>query len=513
GGAGGGLTRTGEIFGSPLYMSPEQAQGLPVGPATDIYSFGCSIFEALTGEVPLKGGNALETMLMHQSKAAPRLGEIRPDLEFSPELEKFVARLLAKKPADRYQSFAEIASQLLLLERPQTGMRTAALPQTRMEKEKDDYSGDYTDPPRPVLTTKPWFWPTVIAGTIVMLGGIGFITYQAVKPREVARPAYSLPQPTTAESGSPPKQIDVVQSFSHEEVIDGRKVKVFNFPENSDLGLLSYDLAQQELEQKNTEWKRTHSEGEHNPFSTGIRARGRQIIDPAYPLVFTPDEQTCNTPAVFKLFKADDLYKLDLTGNEYVNSDFLPFIKHLKGLRELFLDDTTVDDKGLKVIDGLSNLEFLRIDHTKISGTALAQSKVLSRVSRLSFSDGQDASSVIEAIKNNKNITELRLDKCVLTKHDLELLSAMPALVKLDVNDAGIGDDGLKILAKSKTLARLAIRDEKVTSASMSTLINMHLQKLTLLAQNWSAEDQEKLKAALSKPPRHCHLEFKSFGI
>ncbi len=110
------LTSHDEVFGSPHYMSPEQCQGGVVDARSDIYSAGCSIFEALTGEVPFEGRNALETMLMHQEDTPPSLQEkskhlskqqVLPDV-----LEQIVARCLCKDPRQRYQNVAALKSDL-----------------------------------------------------------------------------------------------------------------------------------------------------------------------------------------------------------------------------------------------------------------------------------------------------------------------------------------------------------------------------------------------------------------
>ncbi len=62
------LTKTGEIFGSPLYMSPEQCTGVMVDHRTDIYALGCVFYELLTGAPPFIGENALSTMMKHQTE-------------------------------------------------------------------------------------------------------------------------------------------------------------------------------------------------------------------------------------------------------------------------------------------------------------------------------------------------------------------------------------------------------------------------------------------------------------
>lgn len=106
------LTQTGEVFGSPLYMSPEQCLARPIDSRSDIYSLGCLMYESLTGSVPLEGETAYETMTMHVSKAPEPFHKIAPDLHINPSIEAMVFRCLEKKAEDRYQSAAEVMADL-----------------------------------------------------------------------------------------------------------------------------------------------------------------------------------------------------------------------------------------------------------------------------------------------------------------------------------------------------------------------------------------------------------------
>ncbi len=106
------LTQTGEVFGSPLYMSPEQCKGRAVDARSDIYSLGCVMFESLTGSPPHQGESAIETLMMHLNQKAPRLAERRAEFVDDAELEKIVACSLSAAPDLRYQTMNHLKEDL-----------------------------------------------------------------------------------------------------------------------------------------------------------------------------------------------------------------------------------------------------------------------------------------------------------------------------------------------------------------------------------------------------------------
>ena len=107
---GPGLTTTGVIIGTPVYMSPEQSAGTPtIDGRADIYSLGCVLYEMLTGEAPIDGAIAAAPE-RHTSDVRRRLRETRPGL---PKLiEKCVLRATAVEPKDRHHSAAELSRAL-----------------------------------------------------------------------------------------------------------------------------------------------------------------------------------------------------------------------------------------------------------------------------------------------------------------------------------------------------------------------------------------------------------------
>lgn len=106
------LTRTGEIFGSPLYMSPEQCRGKTLDARTDIYSMGCVMYRALAGMSPFMGQDQLDLMFKQVNDIAPSFSEVCPDLFLSAEVEAIVVKCLAKSPDDRFQSMVDLKQEL-----------------------------------------------------------------------------------------------------------------------------------------------------------------------------------------------------------------------------------------------------------------------------------------------------------------------------------------------------------------------------------------------------------------
>jgi eukaryotic-like serine/threonine-protein kinase len=104
------MTETGSIIGTAQYLSPEQAKGQPVTPASDIYSVGVVLYEMLTGSVPFTGDTPLEIAMKHLSTVPEPPSEKRPEVPH--DLDSIVLRSLAKRPEDRYQSAGEMDADL-----------------------------------------------------------------------------------------------------------------------------------------------------------------------------------------------------------------------------------------------------------------------------------------------------------------------------------------------------------------------------------------------------------------
>src|SRR5688572_22705953 len=137
------LAPKGAVFGTPEYMSPEQARGEEAGPQSDLYALGVLFFEMLTGQLPFRS-NDRETLLeMQRSASAPKPRSIKPDV--LPAAESIILKLLEKDKRKRHQDAHHLHEELKALQR--------AIPSTAWEV--NSTGGDLAPPPPPPPPESP----------------------------------------------------------------------------------------------------------------------------------------------------------------------------------------------------------------------------------------------------------------------------------------------------------------------------------------------------------------------
>jgi serine/threonine protein kinase len=116
------LSNSGKIFGSPVYMSPEQGRGLPADDRSDVYALGIILFEMLTGTVPFYSEEShVAILVMHATDPVPLPSRVAPEARITPEMDALVLKALAKDPTERFQSMKDLAEAILAVPNPDAG--------------------------------------------------------------------------------------------------------------------------------------------------------------------------------------------------------------------------------------------------------------------------------------------------------------------------------------------------------------------------------------------------------
>lgn len=121
------LTQTGELFGSPLYMSPEQCRGESLNVQSDIYAMGCLMYETLSGQPPLRGNSISATILKQMSETPKSFEALDKGLRVPHRLEAIVFKALAKSPSQRQASMGELQQELEEFQQERSGNVFGAL--------------------------------------------------------------------------------------------------------------------------------------------------------------------------------------------------------------------------------------------------------------------------------------------------------------------------------------------------------------------------------------------------
>ena len=400
------MTATGEVFGSPLYMSPEQCGGLTIDQRTDLYSLGCIIYECLTGSPPIYGDSALATMLKHQqeqpeSLSQATLGEIFPD-----ELERIVAKLLAKSPDLRYERARELTLDLenvklngyAALPLPPVSRNSVAADMFKSlqvkSAEEAGLGAERTPREGGSHSFKTSSLVFICAGTLAFLL-VGLIASMYFIPSTLKD------MPTQSERA----QFD--------ESVNTEVATQLNL-----------------MNQKNKEEEEIRSAKENERWKQLVKIQPRN-------LKLSLDPELTNWTMLSKLSK---LHALDLSGTSFGDND----IVYLKALPLRSLDFTGLTlGSGLKSLSKCPALLALNLSRTKIHNADLAGL--------------------------NNGIRDLSLEDCEVSDDGIKNLLRLTKLRNLNLHNTQVTDKAIQVLAKMK-LNSLNVQGTLISSKGISVL-------------------------------------------
>ncbi|MCC7529141.1 MAG: protein kinase [Candidatus Melainabacteria bacterium] len=452
------LTKTGEIFGSPLYMSPEQCLGVAVDHRSDIYALGCVIFETLTGLPPFLGSTSLSTMMKHQSEKPPTLKEATLGKEFPPEIESLVARLLEKEPDKRYQSLNALARDLSLL---QQGISAESLKQIGASDSEKISNKRFSNSEMAIACLST---AAVFATASWMINDL-FDSAEGSRTidKEVAKQVQDFK--THYEPGSRYPEVSETVQSSKRTLKNGKKIRRIYFVKPAG----NFNLAGDDL---NT----FKAAGIYDiPFEKSIHLRLKDL-------------ESMENPNYFLQFQEEDITELTSSGRFGVTDTTMKGIGHLRLLNNLKVGANDVSDDSIQYINQLPLLHTLYIGFTGITEEGACRLKRLKDFTNFGVAGLKSVSRLLSILKSSSKIQKLGVEKCNLTKEDLKTIASMKTIMQLNIDENKVVDDeSLKLLVPLQNLETLLMKHTRVTAASLETYKSFpKLKEVVLGLDQWA---------------------------
>lgn len=469
------LTNVGEICGSPLYMSPEQCEGAKIDARSDIYSLGCTLFEALTGSPPFRGRNALETMMMHQNNTPPPLNAVYSGRNFPAYLDRMLAELLAKRPMDRPQNMDAVHQNLetaLARLRAPAAARTRELsrppvPATAQASNNTDLADTGTNKPQSPINA-----PILIAIGALLVVSIAAGTYLYLHLKaEQSKPLIpktdepkDLFRSDPVEKAHAPRPISVkpirLRKFDNRpftgdiNYAQAKRPVVFDFPADESIGEIVLDNADPNKGKK-------------------YICQGKQTIPAGHKLYYFPNETAIESPqlldnfqhaglysvtmpgtsvtlsrrvpiAMAHLHAAKDLKRLDLRDCNGATSDILPMLLAFTALEELNANPGHIPPSDLANCRILATLKTLRFGYQGNATQTMLEDHTMSDGKTVQFStEAKDGSlhsigPLLDRLARKSKIEVLEIPKFTLNALELSKIARITTLRQVDFSDSDL---------------------------------------------------------------------------
>ncbi|MCC7527265.1 MAG: protein kinase [Candidatus Melainabacteria bacterium] len=479
------LTRTGEVFGTPLYMSPEQCMGVKVDHRSDVYSLGCVMYEALTGAPPFHGDTALNLMMKHQTAMPATMKEASLGREFPDQLEAIIAKSLIKDPDTRYQNFFDLARDLATLKQELAEVSPKKTPSRAHSRTVKDIPIFVAPQVREKKSKAGFLVAALCVGSFVGGACLGLNLPARQKP------AVQESTQSAQVSDSAIKNYDEALSVGHARYmrVDGggaQPMQVYKFPDAFDIGVFKYTHPMVKIDNSRV------AQGSISvPFEADTYLR-------------VPASRLYSYPHLLRGFRAGDLQHLHIVEDAAVKVEDLGFVydaslsccTDLTGLKEVFLFGTKTTDKGLNFIKDLPSLESLDVSDSNVTNSGVRSLKNFPEMTYLGLKNVAGAKHLIDRMVLSKRLKVLNLAEDDLDDSDVKRLARIEQLQFLTVDsNPKVTNEGLKPF---KNLIALSIAATGVTPQVARTLKQMpNLRVLTISKDKWTARDVQRLVADL----------------
>jgi serine/threonine protein kinase len=455
------LTTIGEVFGSPLYMSPEQCEGKRIDARSDIYSLGCTFFEILTGEVPFHGENPVATMLMH-SQAEPRTLAEASGIDFPESIEHLVATMLAKAPMNRYPNLERVGDDLEKIQRGEeinTSPYTNNISLDRFGEANSESVIDEDEEIRIVKPTQRKLQTFALAGALLVLGALAVFAFSLVLKSSRTAPvdAATVPGTAAAVEKAIARSTDIATSIAQEEPhpnfystpFNGGKSIVFNFPADQSLGKIG-----------------------NLHFKMRKEAKGQTILKVNGKICLLANEYLCAHPSLIDLFRPDDLwsFSIPLTYGQAIDTKpIMPHLARLASLGDLNLKANKADNSIVPYLEKLQKLQSLNVSTTDITGDALAKYSGLRNLQFLDFGYNKGVPALLLGLKGSNKLQRLNIPgpDLMLTTEHAKLIAQCKNLRILDVEASALTDESLLLLSELPKLIEINVSDCAVTAETI----------------------------------------------
>lgn len=418
------LTRTGEVFGSPLYMSPEQCSGSPVDQRSDIYSLGCVFFEALTGTTPFVGFNALSTMMRHMGEIPPTLKEASLGKDFPPLLEQIISRMLAKRASERYQNLSQVAVDLAALERSMVDPVLMANTVLVLDKPKQVKSeSGMVSMSRPALF--------LVAALVVAISS-------------------TLSSAITASLNDANRKSMPVETPTHS------KIRTF-----ADLKFAQIDEAKQFVKSLETKT------GRPEVSSKAIYEAIRNQADSGKLSMRYIDLTAMTLKAVAR---ARWIETLDLLGCGVDNSK-MSLLRHIPHLSKVTLSNSTLDDSGAAALSKCQQIESLNVSWSNITAKSVPYFTAMPNLKYLEIGGVSLTPFAIKDLANDTRLKNLDLRGIVGVDDDGFAPMVDSNLLFLNVESVPIGDKAAAYFGRMRNLFAISIGGTNISPRGVAALL------------------------------------------